>query len=303
MAPTQVVGAFFISMERLSPCKINLLLNILGRRVDGFHELETVFQPVALCDRLVFEKRGQGLEMTCNNPALPVDNKNLVFRAAEVFYKAAELPPGISIHLEKNIPLAAGLGGGSANAATTLLALNELYGGVLSAARLQQIASGLGSDVPFFLQNKPALGLGRGEQITVLDYFPALRGVHVVLVHPGFGVSTAWAYQHLAGYPEALNGRKGRAQALVKLLQGTLVDAGAAFYNSLEAPVLPKYPLLAEFQDFMKDHGARVAMMSGSGSTTFALVDGLERAESLREQFRSHFGASYWTAVVPLQGK
>jgi 4-diphosphocytidyl-2-C-methyl-D-erythritol kinase len=290
-------------MERSSPCKINLLLNILGRRADGFHELETVFQPVALCDRLIFDKRGHGLEMTCSISTLPVDNRNLVFRAAAAFYKAAGMSPEISIHLEKNIPLAAGLGGGSANAATTLMALNELHGGVLTAGAIQGIAAGLGSDVPFFLQSKPALGLGRGEQITVLDDFPALGGVYAVLVHPGFGVSTAWAYQHLAGYFEALNGRKGRAQALVGLLQGTLADAGAAFYNSLEAPVLPKYPLLAEFQEFLKNHGARAAMMSGSGSTTFALVEGRARAEALREEFRSHFGASYWTAVVPLQGK
>jgi 4-diphosphocytidyl-2-C-methyl-D-erythritol kinase len=297
------LALFLFSMERFSPCKINLLLNILGRRADGFHELETVFQPMALCDRLVFEKQGQGLEMTCSNPTLPVNNGNLVFRAAEAFYKAANMAPGISIHLEKNIPLAAGLGGGSANAATTLMALNDLHGGVLAGGAIEQIAAALGSDVPFFLQGKPALGLGRGEQITVLDDFPALRGACAFLVHPGFGVSTAWAYQHLSVYPEALKGRKGRAQELVGLLQGTLAEAGAAFYNSLETPVLLKYPLLAEFQKFLKDHGASAAMMSGSGSTTFALTNGRAQAEVLREEFRSHFGPSYWTAVVPLQGK
>lgn len=290
-------------MERFSPCKINLLLNILGRRADGFHELETVFQPVPLCDRLVFEKRGEGLELTCNIPTLPVNNGNLVYRAAEAFYNAAGMTPHIGIYLEKNIPLEAGLGGGSANAATTLVALNELHEGVLDAATIHKIAAELGSDVPFFLQGKPALGLGRGEQITVLDDFPALRGAYVFLVHPGFGVSTAWAYQRLAGYPEALNGRKGRAQELAGFLQGALADAAAAFYNSLEAPVLPKYPLLAEFQEFLKLRGASAAMMSGSGSTTFAIVHGRAQAESLREAFRSHFGASYWTAVAPLQGK
>jgi len=290
-------------MERFSPCKVNLLLNILGRRADGFHELETVFQPVALCDRLVFEKRGHGIEMTCSIPSLPVNGGNLVFRAAEAFYKAAGMTPGVFIRLEKIIPLAAGLGGGSANAATTLLALNDLHGGVLEPGAILRIAAELGSDVPFFLQNKPALGLGRGEQITVLEDFPALRGAHAFLVHPGFGVSTAWAYQQLAGYPGALNGRKGRARELVGLLQGALAEAGAAFYNSLEAPVLPKYPLLAEFQEFLKNHGACAAMMSGSGSTTFALVKGRAGAEALREDFQSHFGTSYWTAIVPMQGK
>jgi 4-diphosphocytidyl-2-C-methyl-D-erythritol kinase len=251
----------------------------------------------------MFANQACGIELTCSIPTLPVNNGNLVYRAAEAFYKAAGIAPGISIHLEKNIPLAAGLGGGSANAATTLMALNDLHGGVLTAAAMEQIAAALGSDVPFFLQTKPALGLGRGEQITVLEDFPALRGAHALLVHPGFGVSTAWAYQHLSVYPEALNGRKGRAQELVALLQGTLAEAGPAFYNSLETPVLLKYPLLAEFQEFLKNHGAAAAMMSGSGSTTFALTHGRAQAEALREEFRSHFGPTYWTAVVPLQGK
>src|SRR5579859_5462427 len=158
-------------MLKKSPCKVNLLLNILGRRPDGFHELETVFQPVNLCDELTFERAGKGIALSCNEKSLPTDSDNLVFRAAEKFLAAAQISSGVKIHLEKKIPMAAGLGGGSGNAAVTLLALNELFGGPLPAGKLFEIAASLGSDVPFFLQDKPALAVGRGEQVQPLDHF------------------------------------------------------------------------------------------------------------------------------------
>src|SRR5439155_11179568 len=142
----------------------------------------------------------------------------------------------IRIHLEKRIPLAAGLGGGSGNAATTLLGLNELFGHPLLPEQLAQIAASLGSDIPFFLQTKPALATGRGEKIQPLDFFPSLKGAAFLLIHPGFGIATAWAYQQLAQFPAALNGRAGRAEKLIALLQKADLSAAASeFYNSLEA--------------------------------------------------------------------
>ncbi len=289
-----------MSLEKPSPCKVNLLLNILGKRADGFHELETVLYPVRVFDRLSFARTGRGIELRCNAPGLPTDARNLVYRAAAAFLEAAKAREGVRLELQKNIPLAAGLGGGSGNAATTLLGLNELFGGPLSAAQVQAIAAGLGSDVPFFLQDKPALATGRGEQIQPLGAFPALGGAAFLLVHPGFGVATAWAYQRLARFPAALNGQPGRAKKLVSLLQGAdLRAAGAEFYNSLEAPVLEKYPLLALFQEFLRDNGAAAALMSGSGSTTFAVVTGLDAATALAEKFKARFGAANWVAVVP----
>lgn len=289
------------ALEKPSPCKINLLLNVLGRRPDGFHELETVLLPVAVFDRLTFTREGAGLGLACSDPALPTDERNLVHRAAKRFLEAAGLREGVRIQLEKRIPLAAGLGGGSSNAATTLLALNELFGGPLGAERLQAIAGGLGSDIPFFLQPGPALGTGRGEQIAPLDPFPALRGAGLLLVHPGFGVATAWAYEHLARYPGALNGRSGRAQHLIAALQNPdLKRAGGELFNSLEAPVLEKYPLLALFQEFLRANGALGTLMSGSGSTTFALAESPETAGALAERFKSKFGPSHWVRVVPV---
>jgi 4-diphosphocytidyl-2-C-methyl-D-erythritol kinase len=288
-------------LEKQSPCKVNLLLNILGKRADGFHELETVFHPVNVCDQLSFSRVGAGVQLTCSNPALPTDSTNLVHRAATAFLQAAKISDGVRIHLEKKIPLAAGLGGGSGNAATTLLGLNELFGSPLSHERLHTLAASLGSDVNFFLQNKPALATGRGEKITSLDFFPALRGKAFVLVHPGFGIATAWAYQQLAHFPDALNGRAGRAQKLISLLQtGDAKKAGAEFYNSLEAPALKKYPVLTLYQEFFREHGALAVLMSGSGSTTFAVMENQAAGEALVEKFKAQFGQTSWMVVVPV---
>jgi 4-diphosphocytidyl-2-C-methyl-D-erythritol kinase len=287
------------TLEKNSPCKVNLLLNILGRRADGFHELETVMHPVQLCDRLTFERGGHGVALTCSDANLPTDPRNLVHRAATAFLQVTKIGEGVRIHLEKRIPLAAGLGGGSSNAAATLIGLNELFGGPLPAAKLNELAAALGSDVPFFLQTKPALATGRGEIIQPLDVFPALRGTVFLLIHPGFGISTAWAYQQLARFPAALNGQLGRAQKLVSLLQsGDMYAAGRALYNSLEAPALEKYPLLALFQEFLRSQGAVATLMSGSGSTTFALIQGVGAAETLREKFLGRFGPTCWIRVV-----
>jgi 4-diphosphocytidyl-2-C-methyl-D-erythritol kinase len=288
-------------VEKPSPCKVNLLLNILGKRPDGFHELETVLQPVRWHDELAVGRNGHGVHLTCNDPNLPTDSRNLAVRAAELFLERIGSKDGVVLRLEKRIPLAAGLGGGSGNAATTLLALNELFGSPLDGEQLGTLAARLGSDVPFFLQSNPALATGRGERVQPLAPFPALEGASLVLIHPGFGIATAWAYQRLAHHPEALNGRPGRAARLIERLQGAeLETAGAEFYNSLEAPALEKYPLLALFQEFLRANGAAATLMSGSGSTTFALVRGESAAERLVEQFKTRFGPTHWTVAVPV---
>jgi 4-diphosphocytidyl-2-C-methyl-D-erythritol kinase len=292
-----------MTLECISPCKVNLLLNIISRRADGFHQLETVMHPVAWHDTLRFERLSRpGIILTCSHPAVPANSTNLVHRAASAFLAAAPARNGgVKIRLEKRIPIAAGLGGGSGNAAVTLRALNELFGHPLSAEQLQPLAAALGSDVPFFLQPLPALGTGRGEIITPLQPFPALRGTFILLVHPGFGVSTAWAYQALTRYPEATSGREGRAAELISLLQAASLErASKAFFNSLEIPVLHKYPLLKLYQEFLLENGASAALMSGSGSTTFALFSSHSAAAQAREVFRGKFGRKCWMALVSL---
>ncbi len=289
------------TLEKKSPCKVNLLLNILGKRPDGFHELETVFHPVNLCDMLSFTKVASGVHLACSDPALPVDASNLVHRAATKFFEATNITDGVRIHLEKHIPMAAGLGGGSGNAATTLLGLNELFGKPLSDTQLHAIAATLGSDVNFFLQTKPALASGRGEKIEPLEDFAAMRGASFLLIHPGVGISTPWAYRELARFPSALNGKAGRAQKLVSLLQTQgLATAGREFYNSLEAPALEKYPALSLYQEFFRANSAVAALMSGSGSTTFAIFKNQSSAEAVVEKFKATFGSTGWMAVVPV---
>jgi 4-diphosphocytidyl-2-C-methyl-D-erythritol kinase len=241
------------------------------------------------------------VQLSCSEPSLPVDSRNLVYRAAAAFLEKAGIKDGVRLHLEKHIPMAAGLGGGSGNAATTLLGLNELFGAPLSGGELHEIAAGLGSDIPFFLQERPALATGRGEKVESLEPFPVLRGCCWILIHPGFGIATAWAYKELARFPEALQGRPGRAAALARRLRGgDLAGACAELYNSLEAPALDKYPVLALYQEFFRKHGALGALMSGSGSTTFALMPDPETANGVLEKFRSSFGTAVWASVVAI---
>lgn len=290
-----------MALEKQSPCKVNFLLNLLGKRPDGFHELETLMHAVPVCDGLTFDRGSTGIQLTCNDPALPVNSKNLVYRAAELFLNAASIRDGVRIHLEKHVPMAAGLGGGSGDAAVTLLALNEVFGKALPEEKLFELAASLGSDIPFFLQNNPAIGTGRGEKITPLKPFDCLRGKSIILVHPGFGISTPWAYQQMSNFPDVQNGKAGRAEKLAGLLgKGDLASASKEFYNSLEAPALKKYPLLVIFQEFFREHGAITTLMSGSGSATFAIVDSQAQAERILEKFKSHFGEKMWLAAVPL---
>jgi 4-diphosphocytidyl-2-C-methyl-D-erythritol kinase len=225
----------------------------------------------------------------------------LVFRAAERFRERAGLTDGVTIHLEKRIPLAAGLGGGSGNAAQTLLGLNELFGQPLGAAALDELAAGLGSDVNFFLQPHPALAGGRGERIEPLAPFDCLRDCHLLLYHPGFGISTAWAYRELGQHPASLNGRPGRAREMAdRLLAGDREGGLAALYNSLEAPALTKYPVLRLYQERFRALGALGTLMSGSGSTTFALFPDAATAAAAVPVFEAEFGSAGWLRIVPL---
>ncbi len=252
--------------------------------------------PVPLYDELNFETKAQGgIQLTIEGSDLSTGSDNLIVKAATEFFAKTKLKGDIAIHLKKNIPMEAGLGGGSANAAVTLNALNEISGKPLSQEKLKNIAASLGSDVPFFLQDKPALGEGRGEQVISLPAFNALTGKTIFLVKPGFGVSTPWAYSSLQRFPDLLNGRPGRGKELAAALdQKDLGKASTLFFNSLEGPVLEKFPILLLFQTKLKSLGAEVTLMSGSGSTTFAIFSDLDSANKAIEGFRHDFGPTHW---------
>mgnify|MGYP001360068189 FL=1 len=284
-----------MSLVLKTPCKVNLLLNILCRREDGFHELETIIQPVPLYDELRIEKDGNGIELTCSDARLPVGEDNLVYRAAAAYLGAIE-QGGVRIHLQKNLPIAAGIGAGSGNAAFTLRGLNELFDYPLDGGQLQIMAAALGSDVPFYLQDAPALGSGRGELVESLEPFPVLMGKGLLLIYPGFGVSTQWAYQELEGMPEAY-GESGQMELMVQNLRSGELNG---FYNSLEEPVFQKYVILPVLKQFLLDEGALVALMSGSGSTTFAITGDRAAAEVLRVKYHERFGQGGWSASVEL---
>jgi len=183
----------------------------------------------------------------------------------------------------------------------TFSALNELFGAPLPVEKLHELSAALGSDVPFFLYDKPALATGRGEKVRTLENFPALKGKAFFLVHPGFGISTPWSYQTLARFPKDQNGTPGRAEKLVAALQSNHSPAVAdGFYNSLETPAFDKFPVLQLYKEFLRDNGALVSLMSGSGSTTFAIAENLKAAETLAEKFKSQFGDKGWIATVAI---
>lgn len=290
-----------MKVSRQSPCKINLQLNVLRKREDGFHELATLMHPIALCDDLEFTECSDGIQIHCNHPELNSDETNLIHRAAKSFLETARITAGVLIRHEKRVPLGGGLGGGSANAAHTLLGLNELFGDPLSLAQLHEIAACHGSDINFFLQDGPALATGRGENIAPCGPLPALAGKGLLLINPGFGIPTPWTFSRLANYPAAITGDATRGPALVEhLQQADLQPAPRLLFNSLEGPVLPKYPILAAYQDFLQANGALLVMMSGSGSSTYAITESPAAADDLRERFILHFGTDCWVRSLPL---
>ena len=268
-------------MKQFAPAKINLYLHILGKRPDGFHELETLMAPISLGDTLEIELVAKGIEFTCSDPALGDAKENLATRAAKLFIEELRLETGVRIHLEKAVPVGAGLGGGSSDAAAVLLALRELTGVKCDDVMLAEFAARLGSDVPFFIYRKPAVCRGRGEIIEPVTLKDTLQGL---LVHPGFGVSTPWAYKTYAANPQA--GEVGRT------------FEGFALRNDLEPAAFSKYVWLPTVKAwFRKQPGVLDALMSGSGSSVFALTKTEGEIADLRARFVAEFGEIFATAI------
>jgi 4-diphosphocytidyl-2-C-methyl-D-erythritol kinase len=193
-----VVPVLLRAVKQAAPAKINLYLHIVGRRADGFHDLETLMVPISLGDTLEIDLISSGIAFTCSEPSLSNGEDNLAVRAARLFREEFGLETGVRIHLEKAVPVGAGLGGGSSDAAAVLLALRQLTKIACDDARLAELASRLGSDIPFFIYGKPAICRGRGEIIEPVQLKGTYQGL---LVHPGFGVSTPWAYKTYAQNP------------------------------------------------------------------------------------------------------
>lgn len=258
-------------LERLAPAKINLGLHILRRRDDGYHDLETVFLHIGWADT-VRVAPADTLVFTCSDASLPVDASNLCVRAALRLAEHAGIPPAAHIHLEKQVPYGAGLGGGSSDAASTLILLDALWKTRLSAESLHELAAGLGSDVPCFLGPTAQLGTGRGERLTPLEayHFPFT----LVVVKPAVAVSTADAYRWITPRDA------GRPDLRALVTSNDLDRWRRALVNDFEAPVFTHHPELQVLQLGLLEAGAGYAALSGSGSAVFGVFDDARAAQA-----------------------
>lgn len=276
------------TLELTSHAKINLWLRILGKREDGFHEVQTRLCQVGIADSVTLEIKDSGTEvsLTCNQPGIPLDESNLAIKALRAFEARAGVNRGWSIHLEKRIPHGAGLGGGSSNAAAVLRGCNELLDRPLSLEALLEIAGGIGSDVPCFLLDTPAAdGAGRGEQVTPVDF---LWRLPLVLIKPTFPIPTPWAYKNWSSSIE-----------LPGVLYAPQLCPWGEMVNALERPVFEKYRLLPALKSWLLSHGSvRAALMSGSGSTMFAITHTDVEAASLAEAARQWCGDTAWVQAT-----
>ncbi len=265
-----------------APCKVNVSLRVLGKRADGFHEVDTVMAPLELSDELEFTPAEQ-LSMSCDAPGVPVDESNLVMKAGRMMERELGRAMKWHIRLIKHVPHGAGLGGGSSDAACVLRALNELERGGLSAERLVELAGELGSDVGFFIYGAPCRCTGRGEKVEPLADWAGWRQ-RVVLLKPAFGVSTPDAYKRWAGSRE-----------LAGIPYGAQTVGGCMLVNDLERPVFEKHLFLAEAKAWMlKRPGVLAAMMSGSGSTMFAVVESETAANELMKAAKEELDPTLW---------
>jgi 4-diphosphocytidyl-2-C-methyl-D-erythritol kinase len=279
-----------------SPAKVNLSLNILGKRDDGYHELETLMLPLDFGDEITLALRKTGLTLECDNPNLPTDDTNLALRAARVLAEACEVAGGAKITLRKRIPLAAGLAGGSSNAASVLRGLNRLWKLGAGDEKLGELAAQLGSDLNFFLGRGAAICRGRGEQV---EPVPCKLSATILLVNPGFGISTKWAYESWSCAAKKLTGKPPEVSLLVRALaDDDVAAAGKALFNSLEVASVRKFPVLELLKDKLRASGAAGALMSGSGATVFGLFAQRAAAEAAALRIREQFGPSMWTQVA-----
>ncbi|MCX5753737.1 MAG: 4-(cytidine 5'-diphospho)-2-C-methyl-D-erythritol kinase [Candidatus Krumholzibacteria bacterium] len=269
-------------IKALAAAKINLYLDVLRRREDGYHDIETLYQPVSLWDELTFEKAPAGIEVVGDDASIPWNEENLCHRAAKLILESSGTKGGVRIGVTKGIPSGAGLGGGSSDAAATLLAVNELLHCGFSNDELRKLSLALGSDVPFFIFGSPAIGRGRGE---LLEGAPGLRGGWILIVKPDVTVSTSWAYQN---FNLILTRGEGRA-TLTTLLEGIQRFPAVRLEtrNSFEAGVVEHYPGVSGILSALRDEKPVLSSLSGSGSACFAVFEVESRAREVGERFNS----------------
>lgn len=272
-----------------APAKINLFLEVLGKRPDGYHELETVMQEVDLRDTLEMEEIEGGIELTCTEPSIPKDENNLAWKAASLFQRKTGMGGGVRIHLEKRIPVGAGLGGGSSDAAGVLKGLNTLWERGLDQRELLEMAAQLGSDVPFFIYGGTALCKGRGELVYPLS---VKNNFFYVILYPEIIVTTSSVYKALkTGLTKS---RKDVNFFLNALSSGDPESVGSLLFNRLEEVALGLYPVLRKIRTLLESYGPCGVLLSGSGSAVYGLCNTKREAEGIKENLeRQGMGKVY----------
>ncbi len=272
-------------MKILSPAKINLFLQVTGKRPDGNHELFSLMCCVSLFDTIYLHFGGKKIEIESSHPHIPLDETNLAHQAAALFLKYLGVYSGVKITIEKSIPVAAGLGGGSSNAASVLTGLNRHYEYPFSRERLMSMGFSLGADVPFLLFQQPALVTGIGEK---LEAYPDPLPYHVILVYPGFRVSTAEVFQNLN-----LRLTKCKKKFTKATLKKTGYNISLHACNDLEAVTAARYPVIRSVKEQLLKQGASGVLMSGSGPTVFGLFTDQNKADKAMQAIGRH---SRWNA-------
>jgi 4-diphosphocytidyl-2-C-methyl-D-erythritol kinase len=288
-----------------SPAKLNLFLAITGRRADGFHDLVSAAAPVEFGDTLTVERReaGSGFSLACDDPALEIDETNLVLRAARAFAEASGWTGGAHFALTKRIPMGAGLGGGSSNATAVLQALNQLAGNPLAPEALAKLAARLGSDCVLFLQAGPVVMRGRGEDVQPLPVQAAtrLRGKRVLIFKPPFGISTVWAYRQMAAGAPATYLAPAEAEARLAAWVGdATAPAENLLFNNMEAPAFTKFIALPVALDCLRAEFGLAPRMSGSGSACFAFLPENAQVVAITRRIRELWGAEAFVTETRL---
>jgi len=278
------------------PAKINLYLKVLRKRPDGYHDIETVFERIDLCDELRLKVTSADIAVKCDDPQVPCDQRNLVYKAAKMLQEKYSVNAGVEINLKKNIPVAAGLGGASSDCAYTLRGLNELWGLKLSQKEIFDIGSTIGADVAFFILNSGrAIGRGKGE---ILEPLPKGNGFWYLLINPGVGVLAKDAYEglNLSLTSPSLDSKIDS----VRLEKIVFEDLEGLLFNSLEAPVERSLKSIGETESALRSAGLKFSMMSGSGPTVFGVASSREEAFEakdrllLKEGWRAFIAQTLW---------
>ena len=275
-------------MQIRAPAKINLSFRVLRRREDGFHEIETLMASISLFDEIKIEPNKSGIQFDCDNTSLAGSN-NLVVRAAELFFEKTKTEPAVAIALKKNIPHGAGLGGGSSDAATTLLGLNELLGANLGREELADLAAQIGSDVPFFIYQSAAMCRGRGEIVMPAKLNTPLS---LLLFKPEFSVPTPWAYS-----------RWMDSRELPDVPYAVREFQGLQCVNDLERPVFEKFVFLAQMKRWLqRQPEVGAALLSGSGSTVFAVLRPNANADLVGQRAKAELDPQLWMCACETIG-